>query len=164
MNVLGRQFTPDVPATVQPYRSGGIGHVPGDESRSVVGMVPTEQLARFREHGGDWRGESSDRRVDEIRRDIRSGVGIKEPLMLLHDQDQQWAYLGEGNHRLRAAELEGQSHVPVRVVGRGGSTVARRRQEGVGAPAPLPEGTFKDDDGHNYEPPTWHPSHLFGRR
>lgn len=162
MTVLGRQFTPDVPATVTPYRSGGIGHRPGDESRSVVGMVPTEQLARYREHGGDWNGEASDRRVDEIRRDIRAGVGIKEPLILLHSQQHQWAYLGEGNHRLAAAELEGVSHVPVRVLGREDYAVGRRRQQGVGAPAPLRP--FKGDDGSDYEAPTFHPAHLFGSR
>src|SRR3954451_25395530 len=100
---LSPQQFPQAPEGVTKYRSGGIGHRRGDPERSVVGMVPTHVHARYREHGGDWNGEVSDKTASAIRETFRAGAGTPEPLMLIHDQRQQWASLGEYNHRLHAA-------------------------------------------------------------
>lgn len=140
-DALGAQWHPNVNAR----RSGGIGHVEGDETRSVVGFLPTHVVARFREHdaGDDWNGEHSHRRVAQIEGDIRSGVGIKEPLQIDYDERAGWGKLGEGNHRLRAAERAGAPVVPVTIVGR--ANLARTQQRGVGAPLEH-HTTFADHD------------------
>lgn len=152
---LGVQWHPNV----NPRRSGGIGHVEGDETRSVVGFLPTHVVARFREHhaGDDWNGERSHRRVAEIADDIRSGVGIKEPLQIDYDEREGWAKLGEGNHRLRAAEHAGAPVLPVTIVGR--VNLQRSKQRGVGAPL-RHSGQFAEHDPA-YVPPAIHPAHLF---
>ena len=159
-DALGEQWHPNV----QSYRSGGIGHLEGDESRSVVGFLPTRAVAQYRHHDGEWTGHQAEHPrdraiIDSIRHDLRSGHGLEEPLELDYHHRAGWAALGEGNHRLRAAEEEGVPVVPVRVVGRSGFA-ARAKEKGIGAPAhlqgPLP-GAEHDPD---YEPPTFHPSHL----
>lgn len=109
---------------------GGIGSVGG----SLVGMVPTHVLARYRHHEGDVNGAESTQAVRSIHRDLQSGHGIEEPLVLEYDPRSNWAYLGEGNHRLRAAEMAGTSHVPVRVE-RTHRAAQVRDLEGAGAPA-----------------------------
>lgn len=154
-DALGQQWHPNV----APRRSGGIGHVEGDESRSVVAFLPTSTVARFREHhaGDDWNGERSHRRVGEIEQDIRSGVGIKEPLQIDYDETKGWGWLGEGNHRLRAAERAGAPVVPVTVIGR--SNAGRHIERGVGAP--LRHTTPFLDHDPDYVPPAIHPAHLF---
>lgn len=156
---LGKQWHPNV----DHYQSGGMGHREGDESRSVVGFVPTHILARYREHGGDWNGEHSDKTVASIRSDIRSGKGITNPLMLEYSPKHKWAYLGEGNHRLHAAELEGSPVVPVRVV-RSNVGPGSRKESGVGAPLAHEPHTWTGGVGEDYVPSDMHPSHLFRDR
>lgn len=147
------------------YRSGGIGHLPGDDERSTVGMVPTHVMQRYREHDGNQNphGDRDRRIIDGIRADIREGRGIHEPLQLEHDPDNHWGSLGEGNHRLAAAAEEGVPHVPVRVHSRIRSlpsrAKARAAQGGTGG-APL---TLATDFGHGdfpYTPPEIHPHHF----
>lgn len=153
-DALGEQWHPNVVRRM----SGGIGHVEGDESRSVVAFLPTHVVARFREHnaGDDWHGERSHRRVAEIENDIRSGVGIKEPLQIDYDHHEGWGWLGEGNHRLRSAERAGAPVVPVTIIGR--SRAGRHKERGVGGPL-RHEKPFVDHDPL-YVPPAIHPSHL----
>jgi len=74
-----------------------------------VGFVETKYLLGMR--GNNIRSMDT---VNKIREDIRSGKGIVDPLIV--DQDVKGdgnAFVGEGNHRLAAAALEGVSHVPV---------------------------------------------------
>lgn len=76
--------------------------------RGHVGFVKTSHLLGMR--GNDIRSWDQ---VRKIREDIRSGKGITDPIVV--DQDVKGdgnAYVGEGNHRLVAAALEGLSHVP----------------------------------------------------
>ena len=139
------------------YRDGGLGGLGPD--RSVVGEVPTHVVARYRHHEGDVNYEHSEQVVNQIRADIRSGVGIKDPIMLEYDHKSGWAYLGEGNHRLRAAELENVPTVPMRVIRSPRRPSQVRDLEGRGAPAshkPIP-GVRSDDD---YIPSDIHPHFI----
>jgi hypothetical protein len=74
-----------------------------------VGFVDTSYLMGMR--GNEIRSWDT---VSKIRSDIRSGKGILDPLQV--DQDvfgDGNAFVGEGNHRLAAAALEGVPYVPV---------------------------------------------------
>lgn len=153
---IGRQWHPDVTH----YQSGGIGHRQGDETKSVVGFLPTETVAKFREHDGHWGtrpGEGtydwSRDKIDRIKGDIQAGKGIHEPLVIDYNHREGWAYLGEGNHRLRAAEEAGAPVVPVRVYGRSHVTPAK----GVGSPL---RNKRQFDIDPSYSPPDIHPDHF----
>jgi hypothetical protein len=152
---LGPQF-PEHPNLIH-YQSGGLGHRPDDPTRSVVGMVPTKVLAQYRDHEGDVNPDSH-ATVEKIRGDLRSGHGLENPVMLEYDHKAGWAALGEGNHRLRAHELEGREAVPTRVVkGR----LDLRKEMGMGAPAshnPIPG--IRERDRETYIPSDIHPSYL----
>jgi hypothetical protein len=152
---LGPQF-PDHPNLTH-YQSGGIGHLPDDPTRSVVGKVPTRILSQYRHHEGDVNPDSH-ATVEKIRADLRSGHGLEHPVMLEYDHKNKWASLGEGNHRLRAHELEGVPDVPVRVV-RGRQDYVK--EMGMGGPAshnPIPG--IRDIDRESYVPSDIHPSYL----
>lgn len=76
--------------------------------RQHIGFVETKYLMGMR--GNNIRSMDV---VNKIREDIRSGKGITDPIVV--DQDVKGdgnAFVGEGNHRLAAAALEGLSHVP----------------------------------------------------
>lgn len=149
---LGSQFHPNV----DHYRDGGMGGV--GEDHSVVGMVPTHVLKNYQEYDrtDDANHPGSRERIEARRADLRSGEGFHTPLMLLYDHKNHWAKLGEGNHRLAAAEAEGIPHVPTRVVR---ANLERDKAEGVGAPA-----THNDPGwsrpGWDYVPSDIHPSYL----
>jgi len=73
-----------------------------------VGFVDTSYLLGMR--GNNIRSWDQ---VHKVREDIRAGKGITDPIIV--DQDVKGdgnAFVGEGNHRLAAAALEGLSHVP----------------------------------------------------
>lgn len=146
---------------VDHYRDGGIGGV-GPE-RSVVGLVPTHVVAKMAEWDRTGRGANPDspQVIDGLRQDLRAGKGFTSPLMVEYNHKEGWAYLGEGNHRLAAAQAEGVPEVPVRVV-RSLSGPANRKQQGIGVAAthqPIP-GAPSD-----YFPSDVHPSYLrFGER
>lgn len=139
-----------------PYRSGGIGHLPGDESRSTVGMVPLHALEPLRDHDGIQNPDhpGRDRKIiDGIRSDLRSGHGLEEPLQVFHDPITHRGWIGEGNHRLRALVEEGHTHAPVRVHSRS------RVEEDKGAPLRLST-QWKGGIGEDYTPPEIHPHHF----
>lgn len=107
---LGRQFEGLTPEQIHPHLldrdSGSL--YPHINPRHV-GFVDTHYLLGMR--GNNVRSWDT---VNRIREDIRSGKGIVDPLIV--DQDvvgDRNAYVGEGNHRLVAAALEGVPHVPV---------------------------------------------------
>lgn len=157
-DALGEQWHPNV----DHYRSGGIGHVEGDETKSVVGMVPTRMMAQLRHHDGMWTGQGSggtsrDREtIDSIKSDITSGKGIHTPLMIEYNPDQKRGYLGEGNHRLRAAEEAGAPVVPARVV--------RSYKDMSKLGAPMHTDTVFAAHDSTYVPSDIHPSHFFHDR
>ena len=153
-NNLGPQF-PDHP-NLHHYQSGGMGHRPDDPTRSVVGLVPTHVLAQYRHHEGDVNPDSHET-VEKIRADLRSGHGLENPVMLEYDHREQWASIGEGNHRLRAHELEGRESVPVRVVR--SNQKGNKHWIGVGAPASHNDPGWSRP-GDSYIPSDIHPSYL----
>lgn len=145
---------------VDHYRDGGIGGI--GEDHSVVGFVAPALLVPYRFHDGRWTGHTpanpdDDTVIDLLRRDLREGRGFHTPLMLEYSHLAQWAFLGEGNHRLNAALAEAIPCVPVRVV-RSVTSVAARKAEGIGAPAahrPIP-GVIDP----TYIPSDLHPDYL----
>lgn len=165
--IVGKQF--QAPAAVTQYRSGGIGHLPGDESRSVVGMVSTHTMERYREHDGRQQPHHDRDRasIDFHRQQIREHGTFKDPIMLEHDPDNHWGVIGEGNHRLAAAREEGLSHVPVRVVSRSRNLQQHSLNRSKGSPgrneaggAPLRMSTDFSDGDYPYTPPDVHPHHF----
>lgn len=112
-----------------------------------IGMVPTASAARFREYDRT----PSPELVDSIRQH-----GIREPLIMIYGQQSGKLQLGEGNHRLAAAQQLGLSHVPVRVIRQTGgpyrnSDVSRQPQ-----PAPV----RAEADRHGYVKGDLHPREI----
>jgi hypothetical protein len=96
------------------------GYSPGDDLSDWDGYphaewVPIQVAQRFREHTGDQH-KHSERTVAKIAGELKAGRGMTDPLMLLHHNEANRASLGEGNHRLKAAERAGWTHVPMRAV------------------------------------------------
>jgi len=101
-----------------------------------VEMVPTHELAPYatQETDGDHAREVATHFAEK---------GYMEPLMLQYHPKTGEAYLGEGNHRLRAARVLGMDHVPVRVsrnmfglAGKGAPAPARHPAEATGEHIP----------------------------
>jgi GNAT superfamily N-acetyltransferase len=145
---------------VDHYQSGGIGHQDNDESRSVVGFMPTGFMKRYREHAGDQHSGSRDT-IDKIKGDIAEGKGIHNPITVHYSDEHKWGFIGEGNHRLQAADESGLRTVPVRVI-RGGADVGARKKKLIGDHMDL-EGKFDQQRGDRVEPYTpsdIHPHHF----
>jgi len=82
--------------------------------------------------------------------------GFREPLILEYDPRSRRAYLGEGNHRLVAADACGYAAVPVRGFRRGDSERIRGARRVPGVPVLTP-------DGHGYFPSGFRPSDVLPR-
>jgi hypothetical protein len=153
-NLSKKQFGVSVPEYVKKRSSGGMGHLEGDESRSVVGMVPTSVMKRFMEfdrtNPSESYEEGSKNVIEGIKSDITSGGGIHTPLVLDYNHETGMGHISEGNHRLAAAMAANVSHVPVRVY--------RSSRTGKNE-APL---TLTNDfgDKHGYVPSEMHPHHF----
>jgi hypothetical protein len=104
--------------------------------RAVVEWVPIETVATMREYGpGGKAGLRWPDRLEALSADILES-GFKSPLQLEYGTEDRKAYLGEGNHRLAAAELLGLECVPV-LVQRRSST---EYHESVSKPVPGHDG------------------------
>jgi hypothetical protein len=170
MNNLGRQWEqPTIPGMGLPVpggthlkKSGGLGHMPGDVHKSITAMLPIEQVKKYREvdrEGKDAYGDISKKNISNIVNDIQQGGVIKEPLILEHNTKTQWGYLGEGHHRLAAAEKAGLTHVPVTIYS-GSSDMASRKSSGIGAPLTLMNPKQWDPNDRGYQPKELHPGHF----
>jgi hypothetical protein len=140
------------------YQSGGMGHLPDDSERSVVGMVPLERVRAM--PGNEAWNEST---IASIQHDLRSGHGLKNPLMVEWSPKRKAAVLGEGNHRAEALHREGHTHAPVRVVRSPSisadlNDVVRGRRTVPLDPGLSPFGSQFDS---NYWPSDIHPSYIF---
>jgi GNAT superfamily N-acetyltransferase len=103
------------------YHSGTTKHHQGDDWPGV-GWVKTDKIAQYRDRDPDkpehWlggKGGSSERIINSLREGFRNGEGWEHPIQLHYHPGSNTTWMGEGNHRLRAAELEGHTHVPVTV-------------------------------------------------
>ena len=156
------QFGVPIPEGTSIRRSGGIGHMPGDESRSITKMMPISTVKRYTEYDrmGRHNTGSSQETVNNLANELKAGGVIKEPLMLEHSTKDQWGYLGEGHHRLLAAEQAGHTHVPVFVYsGASGYGPGERKKKGIGAPLTLTT-NFSQHAGIPYQPEEIHPNHF----
>ena len=155
-----------VPDNVALKISGGKGHVEGDETRSVVGMVPVSRLIALREFDRtksdqNWDGHST-HTIDSIAADIKSGKGITNPIMVAYDHKNKWGYIGEGNHRLAAAIKAGATHVPVTVYRQPGLDAHKNKRVGghLAMTTNFTEQHHAQITGEEYVPTNIHPSHF----
>lgn len=112
---------------------------------SYVEMVPTSVMWPYREFTRDLEESDYDR---DLTRHLDKH-GIKDPLRLQYHPETGTAYLGEGNHRLHWAFLNGVEHVPV-VVNRWASTRPTSR--------PVPTPLIPNE--HGYVPGMIKPSQI----
>ncbi len=77
-----------------------------------VEWVPLHELKGLREYD---RTKNPNTDLDALTEDIRQN-GLKSPLIIQYGKNDRRAKLGEGNHRLVAAERLGISHLPARVL------------------------------------------------
>ena len=75
--------------------------------------VPTPQLWRYREHGGD-RDTDSEENVKRLMESLKKN-GWQDVLILKYYHGDKTATLSEGNHRFEAAQRLNLAFVPVRV-------------------------------------------------
>jgi hypothetical protein len=114
----------------------------------------------FREYdrqGVDAHSDSEDT-INEIASDLsRRGVeGIEEPLHLTYDHKNNWAYLGEGHHRLAAAIKAGVTHLPLVIHADANLSDRKARLSG----APLHMDTRLHEEAYNYHPSAVHPGNF----
>lgn len=77
-----------------------------------AGWVRTDKLVPYREHSGSQHPNSR-QVIDSIKDDLATGKGFTSPIHFYLDDKTGKASINEGNHRLRAAEESGISHMPV---------------------------------------------------
>jgi hypothetical protein len=135
---------------------------PGNHwGRPDVALVPIHSLLKYREvdREGQHAFDHSPRNIDAITQDLKEGgvKAMREPLYLLYDHDSHWAYLGEGHHRLIAAQRAGLTHVPLRVL-RGHGDARANMLEGKGAPMHLDNRLVEKSSG--YIPGMLHPGNF----
>jgi hypothetical protein len=149
-----------VPDYVEKYQSGGVGHLLGDESKSVVGMVKVSTLRKYLEYDRRNPAEAiagrSEETINSIKDDISSGKGIYEPLVLDYNPETLQGLISEGNHRLIAAIESGLEYVPVRVF-----RSRRVSEASAGAPLKLSDdANFVVNGQPGYVPSAIHPYHF----
>lgn len=160
---------------LQEYKDGGSGGIPG--TRSTVGFV---KIAALKDMPGNTAGNAE--AIAGYRKSLREGKGFakefdgksyNEPIMVVYDNETGLAFIGEGNHRLQAAILEGIDEVPVRVV-RGYKQEMTGPFEGGRKPKQIKndkEPRFVESVGNRmgqpvpegYIPPEMHPSFIFDK-
>lgn len=170
MSNLNLQQFPPIPEGTRARRSGGVGHLKGDTSRNITAMLPISKLKQYREfdrEGAHSYGSHGEEVINNITNELKAGGVIKEPLMLEHSTKHQWGYLGEGHHRLIAAERAGLTHVPVFVYsGASGYGPGERKKKGIGAPLTFDRSNMGGRENYSglgpdtYQPEELHP-HLF---
>jgi len=85
--------------------------------------------------------------IDNLAKDIKEGE-LEEPLQIHYDHDSKWGVLGEGHHRLLAAEQAGVTHLPVTVHRTHPGANSGYKERRKGAPMNIKDdakvGTFKE--------------------
>lgn len=122
--------------------------------------MPISEVKKYREHDGTRDGQLSVDTTHDIASQLKAGEGMRDPLILLYHHDTHSAYLGEGNHRLAAAEHAGWSHVPVRVARAYDSEARSGRTKPVDAPKAMHLHT--DEYGYTeHQPDICSPAEVF---
>jgi hypothetical protein len=134
---------------------------PGQKWGFDVALVPVHQLKRYREFdrlGRDARSDS-DENISAITADLKRGgvEAMRQPLHLEYNHEKNWAYLGEGHHRLEAAIRAGISHIPLRVLRQSFDDMESRKKAGQGAPLNLDRRLVEKD---GYYPSNLHPGNF----
>lgn len=121
-------------------------------------LVPVSSLVKYREYerGGRDANSGSEKVINSIADDLRSGKKINEPLSMSYDHETGWGVIGEGNHRLEAAIRAGVSHVPVQI--HRSSYASNAKRNGVGAPLTLDRRLIEKETG--YFPSIMHPGNF----
>lgn len=135
---------------------------PGRRWGKDVALVPISSMLRYREldrEGKDAHSFSPER-ISSITQDLKQGgvTAFTDPLYILYNHKQRWGWIGEGHHRLIAAQRAGLTHVPVRIM-QGYKEETRERQlEGRGAPLHLDNRLVEKSSG--YIPGMLHPGNF----
>jgi hypothetical protein len=158
---------------LQDYKDGGSGGLP--KTRSTVGFVKTSALEGM---NGNTPGNLE--AVASYRKSLRDGKGFaireyngkpyNDPIMVVYDDETGLAFVGEGNHRLKAAIDEGIPYVPVRVVKGYKSEMVVDVQKGRypkqiknNKKTKFVDSTSGKPVGEGYIPPEMHPSFIFDK-
>jgi len=158
-NISPRQFGVPIPEGTSIKHSGGMGHIEGSGSSSITKMLPVATLKKYVEY--DRTDSQSEKTINSIANELRGGGVIKEPLMLEHNVTDQHGYLGEGHHRLLAAERAGHTHVPAFVFSsKHNDKVTKYKRSGIGAPLTLMNPSQWDPNNDGYQPKELHPGHF----
>jgi hypothetical protein len=134
---------------------------PGRKWGKDVALVPVHQLKRYREFdrlGRDARS-TSEEDIAAITADLRRGGvdAIREPVSLEYNHEKNWAFLGEGHHRLEAAIRAGISHIPLRIQRQARYNMESHKKAGKGAPLNLDRRIVEQD---GYYPANMHPGNF----
>jgi hypothetical protein len=114
-------------------------------------MMSVEDLKKYR-HVDRLSPEESTKahpqeHIDKLAKDIKEGE-LENPLQIHYDHDSKWGVLGEGHHRLLAAEQAGVTHLPVTVHRTTPGANSGYKSRGKGAPMSIKDdakvGTFKE--------------------
>lgn len=142
---------------IEHYHGAGMGGV-DEKSGSTIGMVKVSALHDMPGNAiRDWD------MVRSLARDLESGKGYRNPLLVEYNHSSRTATLGEGNHRLKALQLVGHEYAPV-TVGRMNYPVTNDTKRGRIAKQIGPGGRgwpFKGGMGELWVPSDIHPSWVF---
>jgi hypothetical protein len=114
-------------------------------------MMSVEDLKKYRHVDRLSPDESTktnpQEHIDKLAKDIHEGE-LENPLQIHYDHDSKWGVLGEGHHRLLAAEQAGVTHLPVTVHRTSPGANSGYKSRGKGAPMNIKDdakvGTFKE--------------------
>lgn len=135
---------------------------PGHRWGRDTALVPIQSLLKYKEldREVEHAHSHSPSTIDSLTSDLKQGgvTALREPIYILYNHQQHWGWIGEGHHRLIAAQRAGLTHIPVRVMlGYKGET-EDRRLEGRGAPMHLDNRLVEKRTG--YIPATLHPGNF----
>jgi len=123
-----------------------------DEGGSVTGLVSTHSLSQM--PGNEVVDHD---KVDSIANDLDNGRGLNNPIVVSYHPGRNQAYVTEGNHRVKAAQMAGITHLPTMVM-RAHEDESPRENAKV---MPHAETPYRDHEGSDYWPAYMHPQMIF---
>lgn len=153
----------EIPEGTRIRRSSGVGHIPGDPEMSTTKMVPIAVARRYMEYDRTGREAhtNSEQVINDLANHLRNGGVIEEPVYISHSLKHNWGHIGEGHHRIEAAERAGLTHIPLTVFSReDDSSVSDNKRMFRGAPLHMDTDWHKASGMIDYLPPNIHPDHF----